>query len=122
MQTQLQLGRYIHVCINEARSSKSTRFNLYFSRYNSKQHNPAKVGIKSCRFARECFIYAYIDVPTQMELCLHDQLDSYGLLLVSILFIVIPTPFLNFKFLFISSLFTFYCTIEPHLSALRLKT
>ena len=32
-------------------SSKSTRFNPYFGRYNYKQHKPAKVGIKSCRFA-----------------------------------------------------------------------
>ena len=56
--------------------------------------------------------------------CLYDQLDSYvySLLLVSLLFIVIPTPFLNFKFLFISSLFTFYCTIGPHLSAVKLET
>ena len=37
---------------------------------------PPKVGIKSCRFARVCFIYAYMDVPTQLELRLHDQLDS----------------------------------------------
>ena len=39
---------------------------------------PAKVGIKSYRFARDCtcFIYAYVDVPTQLELRLHDQLDS----------------------------------------------
>ena len=57
---------------------------------------PAKVGIKSCRFARVCFIYAYMDIPTQLELCLHDQLDSYSLLLVSLLFIAIPTPILNF--------------------------
>ena len=37
---------------------------------------PAKVGIKSCRFARVCFIYAHMDVPTPLELRLHDQLDS----------------------------------------------
>ena len=37
-----------------------------------------------------------MDVPTQLELCLYDQLDSYSLLLVSLLFNVIPTPFLNF--------------------------
>ena len=36
---------------------------------------PAKVGIKTCRFARECvsFVHAYPDVPTQLELCLHEQ-------------------------------------------------
>ena len=43
---------------------------------------PAKVRIKSYRFARVYFIYAYMDVPTQLELRLHDQLDS---------------PFLKFK-------------------------
>ena len=31
-------------------------------------------------------------------------------------------PYFLFKFLFISSLFTVYCTIETHLSALRLET
>ena len=60
---------------------------------------PAKVGIKSCRFARECvsFMHTYMDVPTLLELCLHDQLDA-SLLLVSLLFISIPTPFLNLNF------------------------
>ena len=63
-----------------------------------------------------------MDVPTQLELRLHDQPDRLrSLLLVSLLFIAIPTPFLNFKFLFISSLFTFYCTIGRHLSVLRIK-
>ena len=31
-------------------------------------------------------------------------------------------PYFLFKFLFISSLFTFYSTIETHLSVLRLET
>ena len=61
IQTHFQLGRYIHVCINETHSSKSTKFNPYFGRYNYKQHNPVKVGIKSCEFARH---FAYMDVPT----------------------------------------------------------
>ena len=47
-------------------------------------------------------------VPTQLELCLYDQLDIASLLLVSLLFIAIPTPFLNFKILFISSLVNFF--------------
>ena len=40
-----------------------------------KQHNPAKVGTKSCRFSRECIclICACTDVPTRLELCLYDQ-------------------------------------------------
>ena len=39
-----------------------------------KQHKPAKVGIKSCRFARECVssVHAWM----HLELCLYDQLDS----------------------------------------------
>ena len=59
---------------------------------------PAKVGIKSCRFARKyvLFVYAWIYVPTQLELCLYDQLDIASLLLVSLLFTATPTPFLNF--------------------------
>ena len=36
-----------------------------------------------------------MDVPAQLELCLYDQLDIASLLLVSLLFIVLPTPFLN---------------------------
>ena len=55
--------------------SKSTRFNPYFGRHNYKKHKPAKVGIKYFRFARECvsFLHAWMYVPTQLELCLHDQ-------------------------------------------------
>ena len=36
---------------------------------------PAKVGIKSCRFAGECIssIHIYIDVATQLGLCWHEQ-------------------------------------------------
>ena len=40
-----------------------------------KQHKPAKVGIKSCRFARVYFICACMNVPTQLELYLYAQLD-----------------------------------------------
>ena len=39
-------------------SSKSTRFNPYFGSHNYKRRKPAKVGIKSCRFARECVSFA----------------------------------------------------------------
>ena len=92
----------------------------------------AKVGIKSCRFATECvsFVYVWMQLANQLELCLHKQTQIVAsaacrvgsqefhsgiasLPLVSLLFIVIPTPFLNF-FNFISCLFTFYCTIEAH--------
>ena len=76
MQTQLQLGRYIHVCINETHSLANlrTRFNPYFGWIVQLMITPAKVGIKSCRFGRECV--SFMDVPTQLELRLHDQLDS----------------------------------------------
>ena len=72
----------------------------------------------------ECasFMHAWMQLPTQLELCLYDQLQIASLPLVSLLFIAIPTPFFNFKFLFICSLFTFYCRIGPHLSVLRCET
>ena len=78
MQTQPHLGKYIHVCINETHSNKSTRFNPYFGWIVLLMIIPAKVGIKSCRFARErvSFMYTWMYVPIQMELCLQDQLDS----------------------------------------------
>ena len=76
-----------------------------------------------------CFIC--MQLANQLELCLHKQTQIVAsaacrvgsqefhswiasLPLVSLLFIVIPTPFLNFKILFVSCLFTFYCTIEAH--------
>ena len=91
----------------------------------------AKVGIKSCRFATECvsFVHVWMQLANQLELCqLHEQTQTVAsaacrvgrqefhswiasLPLVSLLFIVIPTPFL--------SLFTFYCTIG---SVLKLVT
>ena len=73
----------------------------------------AKVGIKSCRFTTECvsFVHAWIQLANQLELCLHKQTQIVAraacrvgsqefhswiasLPLVSLLFIVIPTPFL----------------------------
>ena len=75
----------------------------------------AKVGIKSCRFATECvsFVHVWMQLANQLELCLHEQTQIVtsaacrvgsqefhswiaSLPLVSLLFIVIPTPFLNF--------------------------
>ena len=77
----------------------------------------AKVGIKSCRFATECvsFVHVWMQLANQLELCLHEQTQNLivasaacrvgtqefhswiaSLLLVSLLFIVIPTSFLNF--------------------------
>ena len=75
----------------------------------------AKVGIKSCRFATEyfSFVHVWMQLANQLELCLHEQTQIVAsaacrvgsqefhswiasLPLVSLLFIVIPTPFLNF--------------------------
>ena len=88
------------------------------------QHKLAKVGIKSCRFVMECvsFGYAWMQLATQLELCLHEQTQIVAsvayrvgsqefhswiasLPLVSLLFIVIPTPFLNFYLFLICLLF-----------------
>ena len=80
----------------------------------SMQQKPVKVGI-----ARVYFICACMDVPTQLEICLHYQLDSK---LVTCFLTLYCNPYSFFRFLFISSLFTFYCTIGPHLSALILET
>ena len=77
----------------------------------------AKVGIKSCRIATECvsFVHAWMQLANQLELCLHEQTQIVAsaacrvgsqefhtwryvasLPLVSLLYIVNPTPFLNF--------------------------
>ena len=98
MQTQLQRGRYIHVCINETHSSKSTRFNPYFGWIVLLMIISAKVGIKSCRFARECvsFMHTWMYLPRWS--CVYMISEIASLLLVSLLFISIPTPFLNLNF------------------------
>ena len=84
----------------------------------------ARVGIKSRRIA----------ILTQLDLGLHEQIQMVANAacivssqqfskLASYLFLVIRTYFI-FKLLifFRSILFTFYCTIGPHLSALKLET
>ena len=85
----------------------------------------AKVGIKSCRCARECFIctcvwlyvhaeltitgwwiiVAYLSIPIWFELQLVSQLASY---LFSYFLLRSLLPFSNSKFFLISCLFTFY--------------
>ena len=52
-----------------------------------------------------CFTCACMDVPTLLELCLYDQLDIAGLLLVSLLFIAINTQLLNFYLFLVCLLF-----------------
>ena len=91
---------------------KFTRFNLYFGSNTFRQHKLAKVKIKSCRFSIKSvsFVHAWISL-------------SY---LTGIVFACFLTfycdPYSLLKFLFIFSFFTFYCTIAPHLSALKLET
>ena len=103
----------------------------------------AKVGIKSCRFATECisFVHVWMQLANQLELCLHEQTQIVAsaacrvgsqefhcwiasLPLVSLLFIVIPTPFLNFlNFIYILFVyFLLYNRSSLILSALRLET
>ena len=67
----------MHAHANEMHSlaSKSTKFNPHFGRSVLLIIIPAKVEIKSCRFVRECVIYACMNVPTQLEFCLYDQIQ-----------------------------------------------
>ena len=53
-----------------------------------------------------------MDVPTQLELCLYDQLDIASWLLVSLPFIAIPTPILNFYFYLFLVKITIPCCFE----------
>ena len=87
MQTQLQLGRYVHVCINETHSLANLQDLI------PTLVIPAEVGIKSCRFARECasFMHTWTYLPSWSCVCMISWIAS--LLLVSLLFIAIPTPF-----------------------------
>ena len=105
----------------------------------------AKVGIKSCRFATGCvsFVHVWMQLANQLELCLHEQTQIVAsaacrvgsqefhswiasLPLVSLLFIVIPTPFLNFlNFIYIYILFVYFLLYNRSsliLFALRLGT
>ena len=57
MQTQLQLGSYIHACTNDTRFLVNLQDLIpTLQEYIYKQHKPAKVGIKSHRFATVCFL------------------------------------------------------------------
>ena len=128
MQTQFQLVSYscIHICTNETHSVANLQdlIPTLAAIIIGNTNLLAKVGIKSCRFATECvsFVHVWMQLANQLELCFHEQtqiiasaacrVGSQGfhswiasLPLVSLLFIVIPTPFLNFKILFISCLF-----------------
>ena len=55
MQTQLQLGRHIHVCINETRSLANLQglIPTLAGKFVLPIIIAAKVGIKSCKYATE---------------------------------------------------------------------
>ena len=77
MKTKFQFGSYIQAYRNEHTYTLANlpRFTPYFGSNNYRQHRPAKVGIKSCRSARECvsFVHAWMLLYTQLELCFHEQ-------------------------------------------------
>ena len=78
MQTQLQLGRYIHVCINETQSPANVQdlIPTLAGIIISSTIQP-KWGLNLVDLLEMVFhLYIYMDAPTQLELCLHDQLDS----------------------------------------------
>ena len=54
MQTKFQLGSYIHVCTNEAHFLQ-----LLWLVYVAYNYACQRVGIKSCRFARECVSFVH---------------------------------------------------------------
>ena len=135
MQTQLQLGSYIQVSTNGTHSPANlyTRLKpllwLVCVAYNYTCKSRDEI-LQICW--RMCFICAYINVTTQLELCLHEQthlvanaacrVSSQLLLIYSQLltfYCKFPVPF---QFLFISILFTFCCTTKSDISAMRLET
>ena len=64
-----------------------------------------------------------MDVPTQLEFYLYNQLDIATVACYLLPYFLLQSLANYFLLKFsISSLFTFYYTIGPHLSALRLKT
>ena len=69
---------WVYPCMHKwnTLSSTCTRFNPYFGWFVLLITMPAKVGIKSCRLARECvsFVHAWMYVPTQIESCFYNQL------------------------------------------------
>ena len=118
MQTQFNwLASCIHTCTNEIHSVANLQ-DLIPSKFVLPIIIAAKVGIKSSRFATECvsFVHVWMQLDNQLELCLHEQTQIVAsaacrvgsqefhswiasLPLVSLLFIVISTSFLNFIYI-----------------------
>ena len=108
------LASCIHTCTNETHSVANLQ-DLIPTLAAIIIGNTNLLGIKSCRFATECvsFVHVWMQLANQLELCLHEQTQIVAsaacrvgsqefhswiasLPLVSLLFIVIPTSFLNF--------------------------
>ena len=47
-------------CTNKAFSSMSTNFNVYVGWYKIRRKELAKIGIKSCKYARESIICIFV--------------------------------------------------------------
>ena len=111
------LASCIHTCTNETHSVANLQdlIPTLAAIIIGNTYLLAKVGIKSCRFATECvsFVHVWMQLANQLELCLHKQTQIVAsvacrvgsqefhswiasLPLVSLLFILIPTPFLKF--------------------------
>ena len=75
MQTQFQVGSYIHACTNEAHSLTNLEdlIPTLAGISTDKEHKPAKVGIESYRLTRECvsFVYAWMYLPRWNYVCMN---------------------------------------------------
>ena len=71
------LASCIHTCTNEKHSVANLQdlIPTLASKFVLPIIIAAKVGIKSCRFATECFsfVHVWMQLANQLELCLHEQ-------------------------------------------------
>ena len=101
-----------NACINIAFPNTSTGFNYYFGwsiLHTFILYVPAKVGIKSCRCARECFIYTCIWLWV-ITVANTRYISCDWVELVTCLHTFYCDPYFLFQILFsyTSCLFTFY--------------
>ena len=64
MQTQFQLGNYVYLHMHAQMNTQSlANLQDLIPRHDNRQHKLTYIGIKCCRFARECisFVLAYVD-------------------------------------------------------------
>ena len=113
MQTQFQLGRYLHQCMYKWNTFSCT-FNPYFVRHNYRRHKLAKVQNKFCRFTRECILLMHANCPAGIvfawtETNSRQWYYRVGNLLARYLFpYFLFWSLLPFKFLFLVCLFLLY--------------